>query len=129
MTMAQALPLQSNAVLIVEDEPLLLLDAMDLMEDAGFVTYGASNAAEAIVLLERHPDIRVMFTDIDMPGSMDGLALAKAVRGRWPPVSIIVTSGHVRVQQQDLPFGGVFFPKPYVPARILAEVRRMSAHR
>lgn len=106
---------------------MLLLNAMDMMEDAGFVTYGASNAAEAILLLERHLDIRVMFTDIDMPGSMDGLMLAKAVRGRWPPVSIIVTSGHARVTSQDLPSDGVFFPKPYVPARILAEVRRMSA--
>ena len=126
--MAHALPPYSGAVLVVEDEPLLLLDAMDMMEDAGFVTYGASNAAEAILLLERHLDIRVMFTDVDMPGSMDGLALAKAVRGRWPPVSIIVTSGHARVLQQDLPLGGVFFSKPYVPAHILAEVRRMSTH-
>ncbi|KQT46399.1 transcriptional regulator [Aureimonas sp. Leaf454] len=125
--MAYALPTLIGAVLVVEDEPLLLMDAVDLMEDAGFTTYGASNAAEAIVLLERHPEIRVMFTDIDMPGTMDGLMLAKAVRDRWPPVAIIVTSGHVRIRQQDLPEGGVFFDKPYVPAHVLAEVRKMSA--
>lgn len=124
--MAQAIPSSPGAILVVEDEPLLLMDAMDLMEDAGFVTYGAANAMAAIALLEKHPEICVMFTDIDMPGSMDGLMLAKAVRDRWPPVAIIVTSGHVRVPRQDLPNGGVFFDKPYVPARVLAEVRRMS---
>ena len=123
--MAQFLDPRPFAVLVVEDEPLLLMDAMDIMEDAGFVTYGASNAVDAIVLLERHADIRLMFTDVDMPGSMDGLMLAKAVRDRWPPVAIIVTSGHGRVNADQLPSGGVFFTKPYVPAHILAEVRRL----
>lgn len=106
------------AILVVEDEPLLLLDALDMVEDAGFTAYGASNADEAILLLERHDDIRILFTDVDMPGSMDGLKLAHAVRDGWPPISIIVASGHVRVTPQELPESGIFFAKPYTPSAV-----------
>lgn len=106
------------AILVVEDEPLLLLDALDMVEDAGFTAYGAANADEAIRLLERHSDIRVLFTDVDMPGSMDGLKLAHAVSSRWPPIGIIVASGHVRVTPEELPRNGMFFAKPYPPASL-----------
>lgn len=107
------------AILIVEDEPLLLMDAMDMVEDAGFTAYGASNADEAIRLLERHDNIRVLFTDIDMPGSMDGMKLAHAVRDRWPPVSILITSGHASVQREEMPENGLFFAKPYPPVAVV----------
>jgi CheY-like chemotaxis protein len=80
-------------VLIVEDEFLLRLDAVDFMGGCGFTMYEAGNADEAIQLLELHDDIRVVFTDINMPGSMDGLKLAHYVRGRWPPIKLIITSG------------------------------------
>lgn len=116
--MASAFDRSRVAVLVVEDEPLLLMDAMDMVEDEGFVAYGASSADEAIVLLERHADIRVLFTDVDMPGSMDGLKLARAVRGRWPPVVIIVASGHVRVTAQDMPEGSLFVAKPFPPSSL-----------
>lgn len=106
-------------ILVVEDEPLLLMDAMDMIEDAGFTVYGAAHAAQALALLERHDDIRILFTDIDMPGTMDGLKLAHAVRERWPPVSIIVTSGHVRVETGQLPEHGVFLSKPYRPTSVV----------
>src|ERR1700736_985723 len=100
-------------VLIVEDEFLLRMDAIDMIAAAGFETVEASNADEAIEILEARTDITVVFTDIQMPGSMDGLKLARAVRGRWPPIKIVATSGHVHVSETDLPAGGRFLPKPY----------------
>jgi len=107
------------SILVVEDEPLLLWDAIDLIEEAGFTAYGAANADEAIALFETHADIRVLFTDVDMPGSMDGLRLAHAVKNRWPPVTIIVASGHVNVTPEELPEHGLFFRKPYPPTSVI----------
>ena len=86
--------LKGPVVLIVEDEPLVRLGAVQAIEDAGFEVIEAANADEAIRILENRSDIRVVFTDIHMPGSIDGLKLAHAVRDRWPPIKIIVTSGH-----------------------------------
>ena len=101
------------AVLVVEDDPLLLIDAMDLVEETGMIAYGARHADAAILMLERHPEIRVLFTDVQMPGSMDGLKLARAVRDRWPPVTIMVTSGMIKVTKDDMPENDLFFAKPY----------------
>lgn len=100
-------------VLIVEDDFLLRSDAMQMLEEAGFKVVEAANSDEAILILEARPDINVMFTDIDMPGSIDGMKLAHAVRGRWPPIKIIATSGHYKISSDDLPTGGKFIPKPY----------------
>jgi CheY-like chemotaxis protein len=127
LSMGQAIETPRYSVLVVEDDPLLLMNAMDLVEDAGFHAYGAGDAEAAIALMEVHPDIRVLFTDIQMPGSMDGLKLAQAVRARWPPVMIIVTSGQVKVGREDLPADGLFFAKPYAPAAILEALGAMSA--
>ena len=91
----------SVAVLIVEDEPLIRMGTVYLIEDAGFEVYEGGSADAAIALLELHKEIRLIFTDVDMPGSMDGLKLAHYVRGRWPPVKIIVTSGHVKVTEES----------------------------
>ena len=88
-----------------------------MIEAAGFIALEASNADEAIEILESRDDIRVMFTDIQMPGSMDGLKLAQAVRGRWPPIEIVATSGRVMLGEHDLPARGRFVPKPYSAAR------------
>src|SRR6202048_1619582 len=90
-------------VLIVEDEALLRMDAVDMIAAAGFEAVEAANADEAIEILEARRDITVGFTDIQMPGSMEGLKLARAVRGRWPPIKIVATSGHVDVAKTDLP--------------------------
>src|ERR1700709_515587 len=98
-------------VLIVEDEFLLRMDAADIIAAAGFEVVEAENADQAIEILEARRDITVVFTDIQMPGSMDGLKLARAVRGRWPPIKIVATSGRVNVAQKDLPEGGRFLPK------------------
>jgi CheY-like chemotaxis protein len=118
---------QRAAVLIVEDEPLIRMGAVYLIEDAGFAVYEAASADAAIALLELHKEIRLIFTDVDMPGSMDGLKLAHYFRGRWPPVKIIVTSGHVKVAEESLPAGALFLPKPYDPAEITHKVREMIA--
>ena len=83
-------------MLIVEDEFLLRMDAVDMIAAAGFEVVEAANADEAIEILEARRDITVVFTDIQMPGSMDGLKLARAVRGRWPPIKIVATSGHLQ---------------------------------
>src|SRR5476651_2792218 len=105
-------------VLIVEDELLLRMDAADMIAAAGFEVVEARDADQAIEILEARRDITVVFTDIQMPGSMDGLKLARAVRGRWPPIQIIATSGRVDVAQTDLPEGGRFLPKPYSPGQV-----------
>jgi CheY-like chemotaxis protein len=100
-------------VLVVEDEVLIRMNTVEMVEDAGFDVLEAANADEAIALLEVRLDIQVIFTDIDMPGSMNGIKLAQAVRGRWPPIKIIATSGHFKLKAGDLPDDGRFLPKPY----------------
>jgi CheY-like chemotaxis protein len=110
-------------VLVVEDEFLLRMDAVDIITAAGFEVLEASNADQAIEILESRFDITVVFTDIQMPGSMDGLKLAAAIRGRWPPIKIVATSGHVDVKHGDLPEGGRFVPKPYSPREITGILR------
>ena len=115
-------------VLVVEDEPLMLMDALDVVTEAGFQAIGAKNADEAIRILEGRADIRVVFTDVNMPGSMDGIKLAHAVRDRWPPIEIIVTSGlTVENVQELLPERGIFFPKPYTPALVASALKRLAA--
>ena len=99
---------QRPVVLVVEDESLIRSRAMDMVEEAGFEAIEASDADEAIRILESRNDICAVFTDINMPGSMDGLRLARVVRNRWPPVALIVTSGHSNVLESDLPMGGDF---------------------
>lgn len=113
-------------VLVVEDEPLLRMTAVAIVENAGFEAIEAANADEAIKLLEIRDDIRLVFTDIDMPpGSMNGLKLAAAVHDRWPPIAIIVASGHRVPMTSDMPEGTVFFPKPYPEEALIATMRQM----
>lgn len=116
---------KATVILIVEDEPLVRLAAVRTIEEAGFEIIEAADADEAIRILESRRDIRVVFTDIHMPGSMDGLKLAHAVRNRWPPIKIIVTSGRGRLTEQDLPKDGRFFAKPYDPSQITATIREL----
>lgn len=108
-------------VLIVEDEPLLRINGAEMIADAGYDVVEAGNADQAIAILEARADIHIVFTDIQMPGSMDGLKLAQFVRDRWPPIKLVVTSGRVAVAEGDLPSGGLFVGKPYTSPRI-AEV-------
>lgn len=113
------------AVLVVEDEVLIRLDIVSQLESEGFEVFEAASADEAVAMLEQNSSIRLLFTDIDMPGTMDGLKLAGAVRDRWPPVKIIVTSGHRIVDIVDMPDGSVFFSKPYRHPVVLASMRAL----
>ena len=113
------------AVLVVEDDPLLRMHAMDVVHDAGCIPVEAKNADEAIEILQARSDITVLFTDVQMPGSMDGVKLAHFVRERWPPVKIIVTSGFKHVTPDQLPSGSVFLGKPYLPDQLTRHIRSL----
>lgn len=113
------------AVLVVEDEPITRMDVVGQLEEGGFKVFEAPDADRAIKILETNPAIRVLFTDIDMPGSMDGLKLAAAVRDRWPPIRIVVASGLRKVNLDALPDNSRFFSKPYNVNEIAATMRSM----
>jgi CheY-like chemotaxis protein len=116
----------SPVILIVEDEFLLRMDSAAMLESAGFEVIQAGDADEAISILSAGSDIHVVFTDIQMPGSMDGLKLARFVRSRWPPIKIVATSGHVPIEDDDLPAGSVFLPKPYLGPELVAALRELT---
>jgi len=107
--MGQDLRRSKGIVLVVEDEPLVRMFAVDFVQDAGFEVVEAADANQAVAILEARTDVRIVFTDVDMPGSMDGMKLARAVRDRWPPIEIIIVSGHKRPVDDDLPARAVFF--------------------
>jgi len=102
----------SVTILLVEDEALIRADLAETLTEAGIEVVEAASADQAIGILESRRDIHVLVTDIEMPGSMNGLKLAAYVRDRWPPVRLIVTSGFAKLSRDDLPAGGRFFPKP-----------------
>jgi CheY-like chemotaxis protein len=115
-------------VLVVEDEMLLRMRAVDMVEDAGFTSVEAVNADEAVAILESRSDIALLLTDIQMPGSMDGLKLAHAVHERWPPIRIILVSGQLRLASIDLPADSRFFGKPLEAKEMIAEMQDMIGH-
>ncbi len=101
--------------------------AVDLVEDAGFEAVEAAGADEAIRILESRLDIRIVFSDIDMPRGMDGMRLAACIRERWPPIEIILTSGYHEAKDVVLPTRGVFFAKPYRHKDVVATLHRMAS--
>jgi CheY-like chemotaxis protein len=113
-------------VLVVEDEFFSRLHAVNLVEAGGYKAIEASNVDEAIAILESRKDIRIVFTDIDMPGSMDGLKLARAVRDRWPPIELILTSGHFDLPEDKIPERGLFFSKPYADREIVSALQKFA---
>ena len=115
-------------VLVVEDEMVLRMRAVDIVEDAGFTPVEAANADQAIAILESRSDIDLLFTDIQMPGSMDGLRLAHAVHARWPPIKIILVSGQLRPANIDIPADSRFFGKPLEAKEMIAEMQDMIGH-
>src|SRR5882672_854154 len=112
-------------VLVVEDELVLRMRAVDIVEDAGFIAIEAVNADEALSILESRSDISLLFTDIQMPGSMDGLKLAHAVHKRWPAIKIVLVSGQVKVSDIDKPTDSRFFGKPLHVKQMIAELQEM----
>ena len=110
-------------VLVVEDEAIIRMNIVHVAEDLGYQVLEASNADEAIEILESHDEIRIVFTDVGMPGSMDGLKLARAISGRWPPIQLIVTSGRDVSGDPDFPVHGRFIGKPYMNGQVAAALR------
>ena len=110
-------------ILVVEDDVLLNLDISEALEDEGYDVIAVANTDEAIKILERRNDIRTIFTDIDLPGSVDGLKLAAALRDCWPPVHIIVTTGMRAPHRDEMPANSAFIAKPYRSAEVLEAVR------
>jgi CheY-like chemotaxis protein len=113
-------------VLIVEDEFLLRMDAAEMIEAAGFEVVEAGNADQAVEILESRPDITVVFTDVQMPGLHGRLKLARAVRGRWPPVKIIATSGRAQVEDGICPKAGGFCPSPISPRQVTGMLHELT---
>src|ERR1700710_87301 len=114
-----------RTVLVVEDEMMLRMRAVDMVEDAGFTSVEAVNADDALAILESRSDIELLFTDIQMPGSMDGLKLAFAVHERWPAIKIILVSGKLKLPDGDKPVDSRFFGKPLGGAQMIAEMQDM----
>jgi CheY-like chemotaxis protein len=115
-----------SVILVVEDEALVRMLAALVAEDNGLEALSAATADEAIKILESRSDIRLVFTDVSMPGSMNGLKLAHAVRGRWPPVELLVTSALSNVTAKDLPERGRFLAKPYDLATLAETFQQMA---
>ena len=114
-----------TVILVVEDEPLLRMSAVDMIEEAGFEAVEAADAAEAVRILETRLDIRIVFTDIDMPSGIDGMKLAACIRDRWPPIMLVLTSGHHHPSEVTMPENSLFFPKPYKERDVIAAFRRL----
>jgi CheY-like chemotaxis protein len=112
-------------VLIVEDSPMIRLGAVDLVLSAGYEAIEASDADEAIRILESRDDIDLVFTDVQMPGTMDGIKLSHYIRDRWPPVKLIVASGETILEESSLPMGSRFFSKPYDDLKITEAMARL----
>ena len=109
-------------IVVVEDDPLILMLALGIIEDEGYTALNASDADEAMVLLERSSEIGIVFTDIEMPGSMDGLGLATCIRERWPDIKILVASGGARVSETSLPPQEQFLRKPHSAKELTAKI-------
>jgi two-component system, response regulator PdtaR len=114
-----------SVVLVVDDCTLVRLGAVDLVQSAGYEALEARDADEAIRILESRDDIDLVFTDVQMPGTMDGIKLAHYIRGRWPPVKLIVASGMAILEESSLPTGSQFFSKPYPDHAITDAMARL----
>ncbi|ANL57265.1 response regulator [Rhizobium phaseoli] len=112
------------AVLVVEDEPLVRMVAAEFLRDAGFKIFEAANADEAIEMLHARADIHAVFTDIEMPGSLDGMGLAATIKERWPGIVVIVTSGRNQEDRGDPPLGAAFITKPYLHDTVIDVIHR-----
>ena len=114
-------------VLVVEDEALLRMNAVDLVEDAGFEAVEAANSRQAVRVLESRSDIGIILSDIYMPPGIDGMALVAIVHDRWPLIAIILVSGQIPAGDVKVPEGGVFLSKPYRDTDLVAALNRMAA--
>jgi len=123
--MAQTHPVHA-LVLVVEDDPILMMSLVDFVENAGCEAIEADSVAEAIRILETRPDIRTVFTDLDMRGSTAGMQLALSIRDRWPPIELLMVSSQPWDASQ-IPERGIVFGKPFDRRRIEAALRKFAA--
>lgn len=114
-------------VLIVEDETLVRMHGVDILEEAGFQVIEAASADDALVLLRSHNEIGLLFSDIDMPGSMNGLELARVVHAQWPRMRLLLTSGHHNLTESSIPDDGEFVGKPWTEGKLIAKVQAVMA--
>ncbi|MBB4235462.1 response regulator [Rhizobium esperanzae] len=117
--------LNSAVVLVVEDEPVIRFNILDVLEDVGHVALEAANADEALVVLKGRQDVDILFTDVNMAGSMDGIQLAKRVRAMRPNIGIIITSGMVQLDPMALPANTAFLPKPYMHDALISTINSL----
>ena len=116
-----------HVVVVVEDEPLIRMVVVQLLTDEGYKVWEAEHAEEALALLEAEAQgVHVLFTDVWMPGDMDGLALSHHVKAHWPWIRLLVTSAHAGLSEEDLPAGGRFLPKPYHHHHVVQHVRELA---
>lgn len=113
-----------GVVLVVEDEPLLRMTAVDILEDSGFTVLEAASGDEGLAMLRARPDVRALFTDVHMPGTLDGVALAWRASSEFPRVGVIIVSGKAAPAADALPPGVLFLPKPYSAAAIVTRIRQ-----
>lgn len=116
-------------VLVVEDEAIIRMNIIQVAEDSGYDVLEAADADEAILILQSRNDIRVVFTDVGMPGSMDGLRLARFIKDRWPPIQLVVSSGRDVSNYPDFPENSRFIGKPYQNRQITAAFREVLSGR
>jgi two-component system, response regulator PdtaR len=119
------MPNSKAVILVVEDNAIIRMGALDLVMAAGFEALEAGDAEQAIRILESRPDVHLVFTDVNMPGSMDGMKLAHYIAHRWPPVKLIIASGEAIIEEAQLPSGARFFHKPYDDGSIAAAMQEM----
>lgn len=124
--MTQKRPPAASVVLVVEDDDLVRMYAAEMLEDAGFAVVEARHADQAWDILHGRVDIGVLFTDIDMPGSMCGVTLAERVYETWPDIRLILTSGRQRFADRDVPDHGLFVPKPYNASQVVDAIHNAA---
>lgn len=124
--MGQSKPINTHTILLVEDEAIIRFELADFFRDAGYEVFEAGDADEAIAVLSEDLSIRVVLTDIQLPGSMDGLKLAHYVRDRYPPTVLLLTSGGVHIEDGLLPRDSRFISKPFDATRILKQIEEMT---
>lgn len=117
-------PAHPATVLVVDDEALIRLVAADILESVGLHVLEAEDGAHALRIIEEHPEVGVLFSDVNMPGELDGIGLATEVYRRWPAIKLLITSGRERLIDASLPDHGSFLPKPYNAAQLLDAVHK-----
>lgn len=119
--------LRQPIALVVDDEPLILMNTAEMVADEGYAIVEASTADQAYAFLEKHSSLQLLFTDVQMPGKLDGFALANAVAERWPHIRVIIASGAAQPAMNEIPANATFIPKPFSAQLVHAVIKEQSA--